>query len=104
MVALFGYGVFIAIQYIPQWIEKTTVESILDQLAARNETDPFTDQRDLEAAISGQLNVNQMNDMRDNFKVTGPRGKLMVTVDYERDLNLLYTIKTTHYHDELSLD
>jgi len=101
--ALFGYGIFIALQYIPQRLEAATVDSILDQLADRNVAEPFTNGRDLQLAINNQLNINQMDDMRDQFKVAGNRGALTVTVDYERELNLLYTIKTTHYHDEVIL-
>jgi hypothetical protein len=103
ILALFGYGIFILIQYIPQRIESATVNSILEQLYEQNAATPFSDMREVDAAVRKQLNINQMDDMRDNFKVTGNRGKFTVTVDYERELNLLYTIKTIQHHDELTL-
>jgi hypothetical protein len=103
VLALVGYGIFIGIQYVPQYLEEATVKSILDQVADRNVSEPFGNEWEVQTAINNQLNVNQLNKLRDNFKVSGPRGKLVVSVDYERELNLLYTVKKIHYHDEVNL-
>lgn len=103
ILALVGYGIFILIQYVPQYLEEATVKSILEQVADRNASEPFDDVGEVQAAINNQLNVNQLNKLRENFKVSGPRGRLVVSVDYERELNLLYTVRKIHFHDEVNL-
>jgi hypothetical protein len=47
--------------------------------------------------IDKQLNMNQMNDLKDNFKVTQDGDRYIIKVSYERELNLVYKKKPVTY-------
>ena len=103
MLVLIGFGIWIGIQYIPQRIEAGTVRTILDQVRQRHNATPIQDDRDLWAVINNHLHLNGMNDMKDHFKARWDQDTVTVTVDYVRDLNLLFTKRTMEYHEELVL-
>lgn len=89
--AILGYGAYLLIQYVPQHLEATTVQSILDQVVERNMEHHFTRADDVWAEIDKQLFINQMGDLKGSFSVTpGPGGGYAVTVRYERVLDLLF--------------
>lgn len=103
VLALIAIGIWVGIQYIPQRIEAGTVRTILDQVQQRHSATPIQDDRDLWAIINNHLHINEMRDMKNNFKARWDQGTVTVTVDYERDLNLLFTTRTIEYHEELVL-
>ena len=39
-IAVLGFGVWAAIQYVPQWIESSTVDSILEKMQTENKSTP----------------------------------------------------------------
>lgn len=102
--ALIGFGIWVGIQYIPQRIEAATVRSVLDRVEKRHAATPIRDDRDLWTIVNNQLNVNAMEDMRPNFKSSWDRGAVTVTVDYARELNLIFTTRTMEYHERLVLN
>lgn len=102
--ALIGFGIWVGIQYIPQRIEAATVRSVLDRVEKRHAATPIRDDRDLWAIVNKQLNVNEMQDMRPNFKSSWNRSAVTVTVDYTRELNLIFTTKTIEYRERLVLN
>lgn len=102
--ALIGYGIWVGVQYIPQRIEAATVRTVLDRVEHRHGATPIRDDRDLWTIIDKQLNVNEMEDMRPRFKSSWNRDTVTVTVDYTRELNLLFTRKTIEYHERLVLN
>jgi hypothetical protein len=104
MLAVLGYGVFVGIQYVPQYIESNTVDTILDSLADKHRKEPFGDAGAIHAAIDNQLYINQMGDMKGNFSVIPSRGSYIVTVRYARELNLLYAIKQIQHEKSVTLD
>ena len=57
-----------------------------------------------EFMIDNQLYVNQMSDLKDSFKVTQYRGDYVVTVRYERELNLGYETKMLKYERSVTLE
>lgn len=103
VLALIGAGTFIGLQYIPQYIEAGTVDSILSNIEQAHEETPVTSINSLRSMIEKQLDINQMDDLRDSFKVTQDEAIYTVTVDYERELNLIYEKKLVQYNKSLTL-
>jgi Tfp pilus assembly major pilin PilA len=103
ILAIIGAGVYIALQYIPQYIEAGTVDTILDNIETKHKESPFNSVNAIQQAISRQLNINQMEDLRDNFKVTDNDDTYLVKVGYERELNLIYTRKTILHDKSVTL-
>ena len=104
MLAILAYGVFIAIQYVPQYIEAATVKNILDYVADEHKKETLKDEGAIRTALDKQLYINEMYDQEDNFKVTQYRGNYTVSVSYERELNLLYTNKVMRYEKSVTLE
>ena len=103
ILAIIGVSVYIGLQYIPQFIEKGTVDSIFGNIEKKHKENPFTSVQDLQNAINRQLNFNQVEDLRDNFKVTDYGEAYIVKVSYERELNLIYEKKTIQNNKTLTL-
>jgi len=99
ILAFIGAVVYLGLQYIPQFIEADSVDSILGNIETAHEESPFTSINAIQQIIDQQLNINQMEDLRDNFKVTDNDNAYLVKVSYERELNLIYTRKTI-LHDK----
>ena len=103
ILALIGVGVYIGLQYIPQFIETGTVDTILENLETKHGESPFTSVHTIQQAINRQLNINQMEDLRDNFKVMERGDSYVVKVDYERELNLIYEKRTIQTSKSMTL-
>jgi hypothetical protein len=91
------------LQYIPQFIETGTVDTILDNLETKHKESRFTSVHSIQQAINRQLNINQMEDLRDNFKVMEKGDAYVVTVTYERELNLIYEKRTIQTSKSVTL-
>jgi hypothetical protein len=102
--AIFAYGVFVGLQYVPQWIESNTVTTILDSIVEKNSKQRFGDGSAVRSAIERQLSVNTMDDLMSSFKVTQYRGKFIIKVSYERELNLLYETKLMPFEKTVTLE
>lgn len=94
---IFGYGVYVGLQYIPQHVESGTIESILDDIEQKHKVTPVRSVNEILSTISRQLDVNQMNDMKDIFYVRRNGDTFTIEVSYERELNLIYEKKLMHY-------
>jgi hypothetical protein len=103
IMAIIGAGTFIGLQYIPQYIEAGTVDSILSNIEQAHEETPVTSVNAIRNMIEKQLDINQMDDLRDSFKVTQDEETYTVTVNYERELNLIYEKKLIKYDKSLTL-
>lgn len=103
ILALIGAGTFIGLQYIPQYIEAGTVDAILSNIEQAHEETPVTSINSLRNMIEKQLDINQMDDLRDSYKVTQDEEIYMVDVNYERELNLIYEKKLVQYNKSLTL-
>jgi hypothetical protein len=102
--AIFGAGAYIGLQYLPQYFECGTVDSILSNIEKANEKTPVTSVKNIRNMIDKQLNMNQMDDMQDDFTVTQDGEKYIVKVSYERELNLIYEKKPMKYEKTLTLE
>ena len=101
--AIVGGGAYIGFQYLPQYIECGTVDSVLSNIERAHEKTPVTSVKDIQDMIDKQLNINQMDDMRDNFTVMQDNEMYIVTVSYERELNLIYEKKPMKYEKFITL-
>ena len=97
MLAIFGYAVFIGLQYIPLVIESGTVDSILDNIEQDNKTTPVQNVNEIKGSIQRKLLVNEMSDMKDMFHVTRKGASYTIMVSYERELNMRYGTKKIQY-------
>ena len=102
--AVLAYGVFVGIQYVPQYIEASSVNSILESLADTHRKEPFSDTSAIHAAIDNQLYINEMGAMKGHFSIIPSRGSYIVTVRYERELNLLFAKKQVPHEKSVTLD
>ena len=103
ILAIIGAGSYIGLQYIPQYIEAGTVDSILANLEKAQEETPFSSANDVRDAIHKQLTMNQMDDLRDSFKIVQDGEAYIIKVSYERELNLIYEKKTMPHEKTLTL-
>ena len=103
ILAIIGTGGFIGLQYITLYIESGTVDSILSSVEKTHEEKPVSSANNLRSMINKQLDINQMDHLRDNFKVTQDDEIYIVEVNYERELNLIYEKKPMIYEKTLTL-
>ena len=103
ILAIIGAGAYIGLQYIPQYIEASTVDSILSNIEQAHEETPVSSANNIRNMIEKQLDINQMDDLRDSFKVTQDEEIYIVTVSYERELNLIYEKKLMKYEKSITL-
>ena len=104
VLAIFGFAVYVGLQYIPQRIESGSVDSILDSIVENHKTTPVQNVSEILSTITRLLNVNQMDDMKENFKVSKYRGTYNIKVSYERELNLGYETKIIQYEKTRTLE
>jgi uncharacterized membrane protein len=103
ILALLGAGVYIGLQYLPQYIEAGTVDSILGSVEKAYDKSAVNSVKSIQDMIDKQLNMNQMNDLKDNFKVTQDGEEYLIKVSYERELNLIYEKKPVKYEKTVIL-
>lgn len=104
MLVILGYGVYIGIQYVPQMIESKSIDSILSNVRDAHKTDRIDSVEEARQRVVNLLQINEMNDMTDSFDVKQRDGKVIITFNYDRELNLVYETKPMHYEKTLSLD
>ena len=103
ILAIIGTGIFIGLQYVKLYIESGTVDSILSSVEKTHEEKPVSSVNNLRSMINKQLDINQMDHLRDNIKVTQDDEIYIVEVNYERELNLIYEKKPMKYEKTLTL-
>lgn len=103
VLAVIGYAVFIALQYIPQAIETGSVDTILGSLEDMHDEKSFRNTTEIRNAVNRQLDVNDLNDLRDAFSISDDGEVFLVNVSYENKLNMLYGTKVTDVDKTISL-
>jgi hypothetical protein len=101
--AILAYGAYLGIQYIPQQIESRTMTGILDSVAGMHGKERFSDATAVRRALDNQLYINGVTDMKGSFDVTSNGSTYTITVNYDRELNLLFTVKPMHYKKSVVL-
>jgi len=97
MLAILGYGVFIGFQYVPQAIESRSIDSILETVDSASKSGSINSPQAVQEKVISLLQINEMNNMTDDFTVTKRDGRITVTFSYDRELNLLYKIQPMPY-------
>lgn len=103
VLAVIAGAVFFGMQYIPQQMEAGKVDSILESIEEAAESGGVSNKAEVEAMLTKRLQVNSMLDMQDAFKVTQKNGVVTVSVDFERELNLLYEKRPVVYSKTITL-
>lgn len=98
-----GVCSYIGIQYVPQVIESSSVDSILMTMRDDQKTDRITSVGDARTKLAKLLQINEMNDMVDTFTVRNPDGKVTIEFKYDRDPNLVYKRHPMRYEKTLTL-
>jgi hypothetical protein len=101
--AVIGYSTYFAIQYVPQFVESSAVGSILTGVAKSHKTNPLLSKEAVRKSLDKQLDVNQMYDMRDSFVVIPVADTFSIKASYERELNLVYTVRKIQYEKSITL-
>ena len=101
--AIIGIAAYLAVQYVPQQIEFSTVDSILRKIEQDHRKTRVRSVNELQHSIANQLNVNEMNDLKDSFEIRQSGGIYVIRVSYERELNLIYAKKQMKYEKTITL-
>ena len=104
LLAIIGAGVYIGLQFIPQYIQAGTVDSILENIEKAHRKSPVINADAIRGMINKQLNINQLDELKDSFKVTQDDEAYIVRVSYEWELNLIYEKKPMQYEKTIALD
>ena len=103
ILTIIGAGVYIGFQYIPQYIEAGTVDSILENIEITHKATPMNSVRAIQDIIDKQLNMNALDDLRDSFKVRQDGEVYIVKVSFTRELNLIYEQRPVKYEKSITL-
>lgn len=104
VLAIIGLGVWVGIQFIPMKIQQGTMNTILDKVEQRHHATPYQSEADLWGIIDKNLNINEMRDMRQYFRIQRlDGGAYRVTVDFEQELNLVFMSIDMDYNNQLLL-
>jgi len=102
--AVIAYGVFVGVQYTPLHLESNAINSILDSVEDAHQTHRLGTAEAVWEAIDRQLYINDMTRKKELFNVgPAPGGGWLITVNYVRDLNLLFTNKQISYAKSMML-
>ena len=104
MLAIVCFGVYVAIQYVPQLIESKAIDSMLQTMDSTQKTTPVNSVQTAQDRIASLLQVNEMNDMTDSYTVKKRNGKITITFSYDRELNLIFKKRPMHYEKKLILN
>jgi len=103
LLAALGYGIFVGIQYAPQWVESHAIESILYDIKNTRHSDPVRTESAVRDKVVRMLQINDLGDMTDSFEIRGSDGNFEITFSYDRELNLGFEVRTIHYKHSISL-
>jgi len=104
LLVVLGYAVYIGIQYVPQMIEAKSIDSVLRNVQDAHKTESIESVEEARTRVINLLQINEMNDMTDNFDVKQRAGKITITFNYDRELNLIYKTEQMHYEKTLTLN
>ncbi len=104
LLALFAYGIYIGIQYVPQYIESKSLDSVLQSIRDQHGSHPYVSAQQVSQAISSNLNLNQMDDMMKHVQVREGSPGISIEVSYQRELDLVFRKMTLSYDKSVDLD
>ncbi len=104
LIAIFAYGVYLGIQYVPQFIESKTLDSMLDSIESQHKSQPYESSQQVEQAVSSMLNLNQMDELMQHVDVRASSQGVRIEIVYERELDMLFQKKALRYNKALDLN
>jgi hypothetical protein len=103
LIALFAYGIYLGIQYVPQFLESKSLDSMLDSIDSQNRSQKYDSAQQVETAVKSMLNLNQLDDMINTITIRDGQQGINIEIYYERELDLLYEKKILQYNKTLDL-
>jgi hypothetical protein len=103
ILVVLGFAAYVGIQYVPQMIESKSIDSILKTMETTQQTNPAYTVQAVESKLVGLLQINEMNEMADNFTVKKGEGGIIVAFSYDRELNLIYKTLPMEYRKKVLL-
>jgi hypothetical protein len=103
VLAVLGFAAYVGMQYVPQMIESKSIDSILSTIKEGQKTDPVTSLAEVNEKVVSLLQINEMNDMMESFKVKQQEGSITIVFSYDRELDLIYKKHPMHYEKTLRL-
>jgi len=104
VLVILGFSVYVGIQYAPQFMESKSIDSILKTIDGAHKVERIDDEQAAKTKLVGLLQINEMNDMSDSYKVRQSNDKITITFSYDRKLDLIYEVKSIHYDKILILN
>lgn len=104
LLALFVYGVYLGTQYVPQYLESRTIDSVLQSIQDQHQSNRFDSAQQVDQAIRRNLNMNQMDDMVKHVRVRAIPPGFSIEVNYQRELDLIFRKMTLSYDKTVDLD
>lgn len=104
VLAVLSYGVYIGIQYVPQFVESKSIGSILSSIRSDQKVEGTANAGAIETKLIRMLQINEMDYMKDSYSVRTTNGGIVIKFSYDRELDLVYKIHKIHYERLLTLD
>jgi len=101
---ILAYGVYVGIQYAPQFMESKTIDSILKKIDDDNRNDPIDNTQAAESTLVNLLQFNDLEFNSDNYTVEQRDNRITIEFTYDRKLDLIYKVLPMHYEKKLVLD
>lgn len=98
-----GYGIYVGVQYVPIAIESSTLDSVFNTITDTQLGNPVLSTGDAEKKVSELLNINEMNDMKKNFKYSSTADSVYVDLTYQRELDLLFMDKALNFNKSVTV-
>lgn len=102
--ALIGAGIYLGVQYVPIKMEYGKIDTILDNLDTDHRSAPLSSVNDINERLVSKLNINGMLDLENQFTVRREGDGFLVSIQLERELNLIYEKKPIRYDRTLILN
>lgn len=103
LLILLGFGVYVGIQYVPQFIESRSIDSILTTMQDDQKTAPVSSAGEARTKLVKLLQINEMDGVMDSFTVRERDGEVTIEFKYDRELNLVYKNHPMQYEKTLTL-
>lgn len=104
LLAAFGYGIYLGIQYVPFYLESKSIDSILQSIEAQHQSQRFEAAQQVDQAVRKNLNMNQMDDMMTHVRIRENPSGISIEINYDRELDLLFDRKTLSFSKTTDLD
>jgi hypothetical protein len=100
---IFAYGIYVGVQYVPIALESSNLDSIFNTIQDTQLPNPVLSTGEAEQKVSELLNINEMNDMKKYFKYSATSDSVYISLNYQRELDLLFMNKTLNFDKSVTM-